>query len=226
MTSSARSIEDELRSTCGVRGAGDRAPSEPEAAFDRDSWLRHCQGFRVDGSGGRLGFVDDIITMDDGKVLAVGADRLGRRILLISPDEVARWLGFHQHMEVLTGKREAADVRLRADAADAAGVGAGSGPARRRHSPSDRAVGVRARARRCWKRVGNGRGSRPVAAGTCHQRALGCIAGKSGWRRLAASRTGLHRQEVGGSSPPSSIAAPLGPSETGWLLSPRALAPA
>jgi hypothetical protein len=37
------------------------AAAQPTASgFDRDYWLRHCEGYRVDGVEGRLGFVDSI----------------------------------------------------------------------------------------------------------------------------------------------------------------------
>lgn len=62
----------------------------PAAAFDRDYWLTHCEGFRVDAPNGRLGFVEEIRAGDgpDDTVLAVRAGRLGRRIVLVSVREV------------------------------------------------------------------------------------------------------------------------------------------
>jgi hypothetical protein len=68
-----------------------RAVVEPDAnGFDRDYWLRHCAGYRVDGAGGRLGFVDSIRDEGDGgAMLAVRAGRLGRRLLLVRARDVA-----------------------------------------------------------------------------------------------------------------------------------------
>jgi hypothetical protein len=54
-------------------------------------WLQHCEGFRVDGSGGRIGIVEEVRTdpSDPGTVvLAVRAGLLGRRLLLFSASEV------------------------------------------------------------------------------------------------------------------------------------------
>jgi hypothetical protein len=67
------------------------AASAPDASgFDRDYWLRHCEGYRVDGAEGRLGFVDSIRDEDEGvAILAVRAGRLGRRLLLVRARDVA-----------------------------------------------------------------------------------------------------------------------------------------
>jgi hypothetical protein len=65
------------------------AQSDPQT-FDRGYWLRHCEGYRVDGDEGRLGFVDSIRDEADGEaILAVRAGRLGRRLLLIRARDVA-----------------------------------------------------------------------------------------------------------------------------------------
>lgn len=59
-------------------------------AFDREYWLAHCEGFRVDAANGRMGFVEEIRAGDDpdDTVLAVRAGRLGRRVVLVSAREV------------------------------------------------------------------------------------------------------------------------------------------
>ena len=59
-------------------------------SFDRDYWLSHCEGFRVETENGRLGFVDELRPGADGEgdVLAVRAGRLGRRIVLVPVAEV------------------------------------------------------------------------------------------------------------------------------------------
>jgi hypothetical protein len=52
--------------------------------------VRHCEGYRVDGTEGRLGFVDSIRERADGEViLAVRAGLLGRRLLLVRARDVA-----------------------------------------------------------------------------------------------------------------------------------------
>ncbi|HEX4929327.1 MAG TPA: hypothetical protein VFV62_01365 [Gaiellaceae bacterium] len=59
-------------------------------SIDRDYWLSHCEGYRVDTADGRLGFVDEIRAGrdPDGDVLAVRAGVLGRRIVLVPVAEV------------------------------------------------------------------------------------------------------------------------------------------
>ena len=59
-------------------------------SFDRDYWLSHCEGFRVDTAHGRLGFVEEVRGGDDryGDVLAVRVGLLGRRIVLVPATEV------------------------------------------------------------------------------------------------------------------------------------------
>ena len=60
------------------------------AGFDRDYWLSHCEGYRVDGSEGRIGFVDSIRNDPDGDaVIVVRAGTLGRRLLLVRTRDVA-----------------------------------------------------------------------------------------------------------------------------------------
>jgi len=67
-------------------------PPQPEVepwSFDRDYWLAHCEGYRVDGAEGRIGFVDCVRVVHDRTILAVRAGRLGRRILLVPVENVA-----------------------------------------------------------------------------------------------------------------------------------------
>lgn len=63
------------------------APFAPE--LDRDYWLAHCDGYRVDGDGGRVGFVEEARVELGRVVLRVRLGRLGRRVLSIGGDEVA-----------------------------------------------------------------------------------------------------------------------------------------
>ena len=65
---------------------------EDAPPFDRDYWLAHCTGFRVDAVEGRLGFVEDVQEPFRGggePTLVVRAGRLGRRLLVVPGSEVA-----------------------------------------------------------------------------------------------------------------------------------------
>jgi hypothetical protein len=66
------------------------APAGQER-FDRDYWLGHCEGYRVDTVGGRLGFVEEIRGGEGpGRraTLVIRAGRLGNRLLLVPAAEV------------------------------------------------------------------------------------------------------------------------------------------
>ena len=59
---------------------------------DRDYWLAHCEGYRVDGSEGRIGFVEEVRVGAEHPrqtVLVVRAGRLGRRLLIVSATDAA-----------------------------------------------------------------------------------------------------------------------------------------
>jgi hypothetical protein len=59
---------------------------------DRDYWLARCEGYRVDGREGRIGFVEEVRVGAEhprGTVLVVRAGRLGRRVLLVSATDAA-----------------------------------------------------------------------------------------------------------------------------------------
>jgi hypothetical protein len=69
-------------STCAWSSAG---TSELQAQ------LGECHGFRVDGPGGRIGFVEDVLSEDDDSppsVLLLRIGWLGRRQLAIESGEV------------------------------------------------------------------------------------------------------------------------------------------
>ncbi|HUK45461.1 MAG TPA: hypothetical protein VLV28_09215 [Gaiellaceae bacterium] len=70
--------------------AGDQEPQGDGAPIDRDYWLAHCEGYRVEATEGRIGFVDEVRTGPDhphDTILAVRTGRLGRRILLVPAAE-------------------------------------------------------------------------------------------------------------------------------------------
>ena len=59
---------------------------EERPVFERDYWLGHCEGYRVDGPGGRIGFVEEVRENradPTAPLLAVRAGRLGRRVLIV-----------------------------------------------------------------------------------------------------------------------------------------------
>src|ERR1035437_10386325 len=60
-----------------------QASPAPNGSFDRDYWLGRCEGYRVDGVEGRIGFLDAVRVLRGAAVLAVRAGRLGRRTLLV-----------------------------------------------------------------------------------------------------------------------------------------------
>jgi hypothetical protein len=61
----------------------------PATEFDREYWLAHSEGYQVDDTEGRIGFVEEIRHVVGGTMLAVRASKLGRRILLVPLTEVA-----------------------------------------------------------------------------------------------------------------------------------------
>jgi hypothetical protein len=68
---------------------GDRGADKP---FDRDYWLTHCEGYRVETGEGRLGFVETVLRDENPPHdihLAIRAGRLGRRIVLVPLSSVA-----------------------------------------------------------------------------------------------------------------------------------------
>lgn len=66
---------------------------EPEApavqGFDRDYWIAHCDGYRVDAANRRIGFVERVRAEHGRVVLTIRSGRLGRHVRTISADEVA-----------------------------------------------------------------------------------------------------------------------------------------
>jgi hypothetical protein len=90
MSAHALAAVGDGRRSAPLRSAPELADRELSLpAFDRDYWLGQCQGYRVDGSGGRIGFVDGVHRERGNTVLAVRAGRLGRRILQVPAENVA-----------------------------------------------------------------------------------------------------------------------------------------
>jgi hypothetical protein len=69
-------------------GALDSATAAFPAVSDPGYWIAHCEGYRVDSAGGRVGFVDRVTARPDGIVLTVRMGRLGRRVIEIPAEEI------------------------------------------------------------------------------------------------------------------------------------------
>ena len=61
------------------------------ASFDRDYWLAHCEGYRVESPAGGVGLVEEVIPPSDDRpgLLVVRGGLLGRRLLLVPTSDVA-----------------------------------------------------------------------------------------------------------------------------------------
>jgi hypothetical protein len=67
------------------------ARSVPEPSFDRDYWVAHCEGYRVESAEGRIGFVEEVRDNPGDPatpLLAIRVGILGRRILIVPANEV------------------------------------------------------------------------------------------------------------------------------------------
>ncbi len=72
------------------RRRGSRTSSESASAFDRDYWLRHCEGFKVEAADGAIGFVDEVHVDSNRRArLHVRAGLFGRRVLVVPTSSVA-----------------------------------------------------------------------------------------------------------------------------------------
>ena len=67
----------------------DTAAPASVAGLDRDYWLTHCEGYRVDSDGGRVGFVDAVREEVGEVVLRVRLGRFGRHMITVNSDQVA-----------------------------------------------------------------------------------------------------------------------------------------
>jgi len=82
--------------------------SRPGETFDRDYWVAHCEGFRVQAGDGAIGFVESASCGPEGEpTLAVRAGLLGRRVLVIPASSIAfivpraRRIWLHSPVEIL-----------------------------------------------------------------------------------------------------------------------------
>lgn len=60
--------------------------AQPLPGIDTGYWLAHCEGFRVDGAEGRIGFVEEVRQPEDvtqEPLLAIRMGMLGRRVALV-----------------------------------------------------------------------------------------------------------------------------------------------
>jgi CRISPR/Cas system-associated protein Cas5 (RAMP superfamily) len=63
------------------------------SSYGREYWLRRCEGFLVETSKRRIGRVDGIRygkSQNEPEAIAVRAGRFGRRLLLVSVEDVER----------------------------------------------------------------------------------------------------------------------------------------
>lgn len=61
----------------------------PRPVPERDYWLEHCDGFRVDGSNGRIGIVEEVRHAAGGEsLLVIRMGVLGLKAVTISTREV------------------------------------------------------------------------------------------------------------------------------------------
>ena len=66
-----------------------RSLPRSQPVLERDYWLEHCAGFRVDGSHGRIGVVEEVQRVAGGdSLLVIRMGLLGRRVVTISIREV------------------------------------------------------------------------------------------------------------------------------------------
>ena len=66
-----------------------RAPPRQRSVLERDYWLEHCDGFRVDGSHGRIGVVEEVQHAAGGdSLLVIRTGILGLKVVTISTREV------------------------------------------------------------------------------------------------------------------------------------------
>jgi hypothetical protein len=80
------SVVATFRSRC-TRSSARRERTQP---LDREYWLAHCEGYRLESPGGRVGLVEEVRGGEQGgtRSLAVLAGMRGQRRLVIPISEV------------------------------------------------------------------------------------------------------------------------------------------
>ena len=76
-----------------VPACEDGSTDPRRSSYGREYWLRRCEGFVVETPTRRIGRVDGIrygASQDEPEALAVRASRFGRRLLLVSVEDVDR----------------------------------------------------------------------------------------------------------------------------------------
>jgi len=74
-----------------LSSAPESVQGESEAPVDFEYWLAHCEGYRVDSPGGRVGIVENVHHaegVERAESLAVLAGMFGRRRLIIDAGQV------------------------------------------------------------------------------------------------------------------------------------------
>lgn len=85
----------------GSHPAPESVQPDPKAPIDREYWLAHCEGYRVDSPGGRVGLVEEVRRVDGDErpeSLAVLAGMYGRRRLLIPVSEIDAIVPYEQRV--------------------------------------------------------------------------------------------------------------------------------
>jgi CRISPR/Cas system-associated protein Cas5 (RAMP superfamily) len=76
-----------------VSTSEDESLDPRRSSYPREYWLRRCEGFLVETRRKRIGRVDGIrygVSQDEPEALAVRVGRFGRRLLLVSVEDVER----------------------------------------------------------------------------------------------------------------------------------------
>jgi hypothetical protein len=88
---------------------------EGQHGWTEGHWLRHCTGFRVEGPGGRLGYVDQVLLDPEGSAPVALVVR-GRRATVVSVGEIVRFLPTRELVLVGETRPELESRRLLAKA--------------------------------------------------------------------------------------------------------------
>jgi hypothetical protein len=84
---------------------------EDQQCWTEGYWLRHCTGFRVEGSEGHLGYVDDVL-LDPERSAPVALVVRGRCTTVVSVGEIVHFLPTQELVRVGETQREYARAPL------------------------------------------------------------------------------------------------------------------